>query len=140
MEAFLAAHEAGYAHSVEVWDRKGKLVGGLYGMSIGKAFFGESQFSAAEHASKVAVAALHQHLNYWGMHLRDGKWMTPHLASLGFRSMPRVVFQELLRIHVNQPGRIGRWTVDPRLDLAAWQNDEVEPNLEAQVPPASTCA
>jgi hypothetical protein len=54
--------------------------------------------------------------------------------------MPRVVFQELLRIHVNQPGRIGRWTVDPRLDLAEWQNDEVEPNLEAQVLPARACA
>ena len=140
MEAFLAAHEAGYAHSVEVWDQDGKLVGGLYGLSIGKAFFGDSQFSMAEHASKVAVAALHQHLAYWGMHLRDGKWMTPHLASLRFRSMPRMVFQELLRTHVNQPGRIGRWTVDPRLDLADWQNDAAEPNLEAEVAPARACA
>jgi hypothetical protein len=54
--------------------------------------------------------------------------------------MPRMMFQELLRTHVNQPGRIGRWTVDPRLDLADWQNDEAESNPEAEVPPARACA
>jgi len=141
MEAFLAAHEAGYAHSVEVRDKHGQLVGGLYGLSIGKVWFGESQFSAAEHASKIAMAVLHQHLALWGMHVRDGKWMTPHLASFGFRPMPRVVFQALLRIHVNQPGRIGRWSVDPSLDRADWRQEASEPPIEAEVPlPRRACA
>jgi leucyl/phenylalanyl-tRNA--protein transferase len=119
MRAYWEAHKAGYAHSVEVWDETGKLVGGLYGLAIGKVFFGESQFSAAEHASKVAVVALHRHLAAWGFRLRDGKWMTPHLASLGFKDMPREEFLALLDRYTNEPGRPGQWSVDPSLDLAA---------------------
>ena len=120
MEAYWNAHKAGYAHSVEVWDADGRLVGGLYGLAIGKVFFGESQFSAVEHASKVALVALHRHLAAWGYHVRDGKWMTPHLASFGFEAMKREQYQALLSQHVNAPGRVGRWSVDPSLDLADW--------------------
>jgi len=120
MDAYLEAHRCGYAHSVEVWDQEGKLVGGLYGLAIGKVFFGESQFSYAEHGSKVALVALHRHLREWGYHVRDGKWMTRHLASLGFKTMPRRYFQALLEKHVHEPGRVGQWSVDPRLDLADW--------------------
>jgi leucyl/phenylalanyl-tRNA--protein transferase len=140
MEAFLAAHEAGYAHSVEVWDKDGKLVGGLFGLAIGKVWFGESQFSAVEHASKVAVAALHQHLALWGFHVRDGQWMTPHLASYGFHDVTRATFQALLRANVNQPGRIGRWSVDPRLDLAHWQPGVPMPRDEAAPALKRACA
>ena len=83
MQAYYAAHQAGYAHSVEVWDQQGRLVGGLYGMAIGKVFFGESQFSYAEHSWKVALVALHRHLAAWQVHhLRDGKVMTDHLRKL----------------------------------------------------------
>jgi leucyl/phenylalanyl-tRNA---protein transferase len=120
MRAYYAAYEAGYAHSVEVWDEEGRLVGGLYGLAIGKVFFGESQFSAVEHASKVALVALHRQLAAWGYHLRDGKWMTPHLASFGFRAMQRDDFKALLDLYVEMPGKTGPWSFDPDLDLADW--------------------
>jgi leucyl/phenylalanyl-tRNA--protein transferase len=120
MNAYSEAHRAGYAHSVEVWDQEGKLVGGLYGLAIGKVFFGESQFSSAEHSSKVALVALHRHLRSWGYHARDGKWMTPHLASFGFKTVKRKEFQALLEQEVGKPGRVGPWQVDPGLDLADW--------------------
>jgi leucyl/phenylalanyl-tRNA---protein transferase len=124
MSAFYAAHKAGYAHSVEVWDQQGRLVGGLYGMAIGKVFFGESQFSYAEHSSKIALVALHRHLSAWGYHMRDGKVMTPHLASFGFTNMPRREYQTLLRRYVNEPGRACHWSVDPSLDLADWPSTQ----------------
>ncbi len=120
MRAYYAAHKAGYAHSVEVWDEEGHLVGGLYGLAIGKVYFGESQFSAAEHASKIATVALHRQLAAWGYHLRDGKWMTPHLASFGFRPMKRDDFRALLDVYVDLPGKTGPWAFDPDLDLAGW--------------------
>jgi leucyl/phenylalanyl-tRNA--protein transferase len=120
MQAYLEAHRAGYAHSVEVWDGDGKLVGGLYGLAIGKVFFGESQFAFAEHASKVALVALHRHLREWGFHVRDGKTMTSHLASFGFKSLKRKDFLALLHDHVHEPGRSGPWSVDAKLDLADW--------------------
>jgi leucyl/phenylalanyl-tRNA--protein transferase len=116
MNAYLEAHKAGYAHSVEVWDHDDNLVGGLYGIAIGKVFFGESQFSRAEHSSKVAMVVLHRHLQEWGYHVRDGKWMTPHLASFGFKSMKRKEFQALLAQHIGEPGRAGPWHVEPRLE------------------------
>ena len=120
MRAFWAAHEAGYAHSVEVWDEAGRLAGGLFGIAIGKVYFGESQFSAVEHASKVATAALHRHLAHWGYHLREGKWMTPHLASLGFKPMKRDDFRSLVSWYIDEPGLVGSWEIDPALDLADW--------------------
>ncbi|MEG6508024.1 leucyl/phenylalanyl-tRNA--protein transferase [Methyloligella sp. 2.7D] len=117
MQAYYDAHLAGYAHSVEVWDEAGNLVGGLYGLAIGKAFFGESQFSRVNHASKVAMAALHRHLAAWGFTLRDGKWMTSHLKSFGFHAMPRDEFQATLDVVANEPAPVGPWQVDPSLDL-----------------------
>ena len=109
MRAYWEAHKAGYAHSVEVWDEEGRLVGGLYGLAIGKVFFGESQFSAVEHASKVALVALHRQLAAWGYHLRDGKWMTPHLASFGFRRC-RARSSRRCSIGMSMSRRrIGRW-------------------------------
>ena len=80
---------------------------GLYGLAIGKVFFGELQFSVAEHASKVALIALHRQLAAWGYRLRDGKWMTPHLASFGFKAMKRDAFKALLDRYVEMPRKIG---------------------------------
>jgi leucyl/phenylalanyl-tRNA--protein transferase len=120
MRAFWALHQAGYAHSVEVWD-EGDLVGGLYGLAIGDVFFGESQFSRTEHASKVAVAVLHSHLAYWGFALRDAKSISPHLASLGFKTVDRATFQGLLRDYAWRPGRVGRWAVESGLDVSRWK-------------------
>lgn len=86
-------HTAGVAHSVETWDREGRLVGGLYGLSIGGLFAGESMFHDPEHgrdASKVALVELVRLLAADGVpRLLDVQWVTPHLASLGARSVPR---------------------------------------------------
>ena len=80
--SYAALHAAGHAHSIEVW-RDGDLVGGLYGVSLGRAFFGESMFSLATDASKVALAYLVARLRVGGFVLLDCQFMTPHLASLG---------------------------------------------------------
>jgi leucyl/phenylalanyl-tRNA---protein transferase len=121
MGAFWDLHQAGHAHSVEVRDAEGELVGGLYGLAAGGVFFGESQFSLVRDASKVAVATLHCHLAHWGFSLRDAKWPTEHLASLGFHNMGRTEFLGALREHAWRPGRVGRWMVDESLDVSAWQ-------------------
>jgi leucyl/phenylalanyl-tRNA--protein transferase len=121
MRAYYELHKAGHAHSVEVWDAEGKLVGGLYGLASGGVFFGESQFSTVRDASKIAVATLHCHLAHWGFALRDAKWPTDHLKQLGFRLMPREEFLAVLKEHAWKPGRVGRWAVDETLDVAAWR-------------------
>lgn len=86
---------AGFAHSVELWDGK-MLVGGVYGVSIGAAFFGESMFSRRTDASKIALAYLVDRLNTGGFSLFDTQFITPHLASLGAIEVPRSEYQRLL--------------------------------------------
>ena len=93
--AMLALHASGNAHSVEVW-RDGELVGGLYGVKLGRAFFGESMFSRATDASKVALAWLIARLKAGGYTLLDCQFMTSHLASLGAVSIPRKAYVALL--------------------------------------------
>lgn len=82
IESYTALHRTGFAHSVEVWDRD-TLAGGLYGVSIGGAFFGESMFHLVTDASKVALCALVERLRQRGYQLLDIQWLTPHLARLG---------------------------------------------------------
>ncbi|MGI9413148.1 MAG: leucyl/phenylalanyl-tRNA--protein transferase, partial [Hyphomicrobiales bacterium] len=79
LQAFKALHEMGHAHSVEVWNKDGELVGGLYGLALGRVFFTESQFFRARDASKVGFAVLNRHLQAWGFAINDGKNETPHL-------------------------------------------------------------
>jgi leucyl/phenylalanyl-tRNA--protein transferase len=81
-------HELGYAHSVETW-REGKLCGGLYGIAIGGAFFGESMFSRETDASKVALVALVERLRERKFQLLDTQWSTEHLSRFGCREIPR---------------------------------------------------
>ena len=131
MRAYWRAHEAGYAHSVEVWDEQGNLVGGLYGLTIGKVYFGESKFSRVRDASKIATAYLHRHLAAWGYRLCDAKWMTPHLETLGFYPMPRDQFLSLLPWYLEEPTPAGRWEIDPTLDPTDW------PKEPGDVPPPS---
>ena len=126
MQAYWDLHKAGYAHSVEVWDEAGNLAGGAYGVAIGKVYFGESQFSRQEHASKVAVAALHRHLAAWGYRLCDAKWMTPHLARFGFNPMARDQFLSLLHWYLDEPRPATRWHVDLTIDLAKPAEQPVE--------------
>ncbi len=120
IEAYTRAFDAGLAHSVEVWDRAGNLVGGAYGLSIGRVFFTESQFGRQRDASKVGFATLNCHLQRWGYVLNDGKSLTGHLSQLGFTLVPRAAFNALLAKACREPGHDGRWSVDNRLDVAIW--------------------
>lgn len=104
-------HQLGLAHSVETW-RGGALVGGLYGVSLGRMFYGESMFSRVPDASKVAFARLAAQLHAWDFDLIDCQLPTRHLASLGAREMPRRTFLELLAANRRHPDRQGRWVFD----------------------------
>lgn len=120
IEAYRRAFDAGLAHSVEVWDRAGNLVGGAYGLAVGRVFFTESQFTRQRDASKVGFATLNCHLQRWGYVLNDGKYLSGHLSQLGFTLVPRASFNALLATACREPGREGRWTVDDRVDIAGW--------------------
>ena len=109
--AYGRLHELGYAHSLEVW-RAGRLVGGLYGLSIGAFFFGESMFSRIPDASKVALAHLSGQLKRWGFQLIDCQIPNPHLSSLGVKSMPRAEFLAALAANDESQTRVGTWTFD----------------------------
>jgi leucyl/phenylalanyl-tRNA--protein transferase len=88
VQSYLTLHRLGIAHSVEVW-REDRLAGGLYGVHLGAAFFGESMFHRETDASKVALAALVDRLTRRGFHLLDVQWLTPHLAQFGAMEIPR---------------------------------------------------
>lgn len=120
IEAYVALHEAGHAHSVEVWDEEGNLAGGAYGVAAGQVFFTESQFSRQRDASKVGFATLNCHLQKWGFVLNDGKFHTAHLAQAGFELMPRSQFNALLKRHCGQETKTGPWAVDESLDVGNW--------------------
>ena len=94
-QAYLRLHNDGYAHSVEAWF-DGELVGGLYGLAIGKVFFGESMFSKMTDASKIAFVSLCERLQKMGFELIDGQVYSPHLQSLGFELIPRKQFVIML--------------------------------------------
>jgi len=94
--ATLTLHASGHAHSVECWNAEGALVGGIYGVKLGRAFFGESMFSRATDASKVALAWLVARLKVGGYTLLDCQFMTDHLASLGAVSISRDAYVALL--------------------------------------------
>jgi len=109
--AYFRLHELGYAHSVETWVDD-KLIGGLYGLAIGRMFYGESMFSHASDASKIALAHLARFLDAQGFGLIDCQMNTPHLASLGAREIPRSTFITRLRELTAIPPLTGRWPVD----------------------------
>jgi leucyl/phenylalanyl-tRNA--protein transferase len=108
--AYIALHELGYAHSVETWVDD-VLVGGLYGLAIGKMFYGESMFSHASDASKIALAHLAHYLDAQGFGLIDCQMNTSHLASLGAREIPRSAFVTRLQ-ELTVSATHGRWLVD----------------------------
>jgi leucyl/phenylalanyl-tRNA---protein transferase len=120
IEAFTRAHHAGLAHSIEVWDAAGELVGGAYGLGIGRVFFTESQFTRVRDASKVGFATLNCHLQRWGYVLNDGKHLTGYLSQLGFTLVPRHSFNALLAKACSEPGCEGRWSVDQSIDISRW--------------------
>ena len=109
-KAYAALHRAGYAHSFETW-RDGELVGGLYGVAIGRMFYGESMFSRATDASKVALVRLVAELRGRGFPLIDCQMRTPLLASLGAKEIPRRAFLRALEPLVNYPATAEKWNV-----------------------------
>jgi leucyl/phenylalanyl-tRNA--protein transferase len=107
-EAYGALHDLGFAHSVEVWQGK-ELVGGLYGVSLGRAFFGESMFSAIPNASKAALITLLSQLKERGFDLIDCQVETAHLAGLGARPISRRAFCEILKQSLGHETLRGNW-------------------------------
>ena len=110
-EAYINLHGLGYAHSVESWFG-GKLAGGLYGVSLGKAFFGESMFHFKTDASKVALATLVEKLKSWDFHFIDSQMTTEHMVRLGAKELPRRIFLKRLQSALRHPTRRGRWHID----------------------------
>lgn len=94
-DLFLQLNRMGYAHSIEVWKDDG-LIGGLYGLRLGAAFFGESMFSRERDGSKIALAWLVARLRHGGFTLLDTQFTTPHLEAMGARAVPRAHYHELL--------------------------------------------
>jgi len=109
-------HDLGFAHSVEAWDGD-ELVGGLYGVSLGSIFFGESMFARASDASKIALVALVAQLRRWNFELLDSQVHTDHLARFGTREIPRREYLRRLRSCLRVPTREGAW---------AWDTDPYE--------------
>ena len=109
--AYLDLHERGHAQSVEVW-RGGELVGGIYGVSMGRVFFGESMFSRVDDASKIAMHFLCRQLAAWNYELLDCQIASSHLARLGATEIPREQFIQRLRTAIGSGGREGRWRFD----------------------------
>jgi leucyl/phenylalanyl-tRNA--protein transferase len=107
-EAYVQLHHMGYAHSAEVWQDK-KLVGGLYGVSLGKCFFGESMFSRAANASKFAFIKFFQRLFQSGFTMVDCQVPSPHLIRLGAREIPRTEFLLLLEQGLKYKTLKGKW-------------------------------
>ena len=114
--AYAELFRRGHAHSVEAW-AEGDLVGGLYGVSIGRMFYGESMFARESDASKVALAYLARQLARWGFEIIDCQMSSAHLSSLGAREIPRAEFMSLLQTLTALPGRPSPWHLDD--DLAA---------------------
>ncbi len=111
MDAYLRLHELGWAHSVEVYV-EGNLTGGLYGLGIGRMFYGESMFSRRSNASKIAFAHLVAYLLAHDFAMVDCQMRTEHLASLGGREIPRDDFLARLQQLIRPEQRRGRWTAD----------------------------
>jgi leucyl/phenylalanyl-tRNA--protein transferase len=119
LDAFVRLHELGFAHCFETW-YEGELVGGVYGLSLGAAFFGESMFATRSDASKVALVGLVLQIERWGFAMLDCQVSNAHTASLGARDWPRDDYRVALERALEVPTRRGRWSLDIEPDdLAA---------------------
>jgi leucyl/phenylalanyl-tRNA--protein transferase len=113
-EAYIRLFELGLAHSVEVWEDE-QIVGGLYGVTLGRMFFGESMFSRVADASKVALVTLVRQIERWGFRCIDCQMSTNHLSSLGAREIPRSAFLREIRPLMRQSAVPSPWTLDADL-------------------------
>jgi leucyl/phenylalanyl-tRNA---protein transferase len=121
VQAYCNLHQAGYAHSVEVW-KAGKLVGGLYGVSLGKIFFGESMFAKESNASKVGFITLVKYLSAKGFQLIDCQQETDHLKSLGGRNISRKSFLKMVVQNQSMTTNAHSWN-DEKEDLFSYVFD-----------------
>jgi leucyl/phenylalanyl-tRNA--protein transferase len=117
IQAYCRLHALGYAHSAEAWEA-GELVGGLYGVSLGGCFFGESMFALRSDASKVAFVALVRQLEAWRFDLVDCQMYTDHLARFGATERSRGWFREALEKALDRETRRGAWKFDPEVPSA----------------------
>ena len=108
IEAYCRLHESGFAHSVEVW-RQGELAGGLYGVSLGKCFFGESMFTRINNASNIALVKLVEYLKKLSFDMIDCQVATEHLTRFGARQIPRIRFLNQLEKSLKAPTQKGKW-------------------------------
>jgi len=116
--AYIELYRLGYAHSIEAWHQD-ELVGGLYGVSLGHVFFGESMFAWAPNASKVALVHLARRVESWGFLLIDAQVPTPHTLAMGAEEWPRQRFLDVLESELSYPTRRGSWAaVEPDLEPA----------------------
>jgi len=109
---FSELHAQGYAHSVEVWSEEGELVGGLYGLALGKIFFGESMFAKVSNASKYGFIQLVGYLKERDFTMIDCQQQTQHLTSLGAEMMSKELFFESLKKNIFEPTNPHKWTRD----------------------------
>ena len=108
IDAYCKLHRSGFAHSVEVW-QQGELAGGLYGVSLGKCFFGESMFTRVSNASNVGLVKLSNYLNELSFELIDCQVTTEHLIRFGAREIPRPLFLDQLKVSLGAPTHRGKW-------------------------------
>ena len=116
IDAYMKLHDLGFAHSFEAW-KDDALVGGLYGVSLGAAFFGESMFAKAPDASKIAFVASVRQLDAWRIGLIDCQVHTEHLERFGAYEIPRLEYLQLLTPALDEPTRRGKWKLELDFDL-----------------------
>jgi len=122
MRVYAEAFDAGHAHSFEVWNAAGQLVGGGYGLASGASFTSESQFALETNASRIGMTVLNWHLAHWGFRFNDGKLIGPLWRNMGFREIPRREYLTRLTEAVRLPAKIGRWQVEADLaTVSHWQ-------------------
>jgi leucyl/phenylalanyl-tRNA---protein transferase len=122
MRTYAELFDAGYVHSFEVWNDRGELVGGGYGVAVGGAFVTESQFSHEPNTSKIGFTVLNWHLVQWGFAFNDGKLMTPTCHDMGFREIPRHDYLGRLALADRLPAKTGRWQTETDIaTVADWQ-------------------
>jgi leucyl/phenylalanyl-tRNA--protein transferase len=139
MRAYAKLFDAGYVHSFEVWNGEGKLVGGGYGVAVGRVFTTESQFSLEPNTSKIGFSVLNWHLARWGFLVNDGKGATPTILDMGFRPIPRADFLRLLEEDAGQGGKGGTWSVEAGPDVVAgWHEAAGQSAGGTALPPAET--
>jgi leucyl/phenylalanyl-tRNA--protein transferase len=133
MRVFADAYDAGLVHSFEVWNARGELAGGGYGIAVGGSFITESQFSRERDTSKLGFAFLNFHFARWGFAFNDGKVTSPTLRDMGFRDVHRSEYLECLSAAVRLPGRPGHWAIeaDPR-EVADWRPEHPRDQLRRQ--------